>query len=90
MSDYGTQLSYEAWRDDGAELLADMRHAIGTTGHRNHYCAETGSMAFRRWSLAVGMGLAKKPHYINDGKDAIFSVSDAGLALLRSQKAKCA
>lgn len=69
---------------EGKEMLAMLTHAVGWPRlQRNGYCANaTGDDALMWWTM-VGLGLAKPGLLINDGRDRYFTVTPAGVAMLR-------
>ncbi len=65
-----------------------MEHALGVgrgtepPGWRNHYCIGIGGDDEKVWSGLASRGLAKRGRDINEGRDAVFMVTDAGRVAL--------
>lgn len=69
------------------ETLDDMHHALGrpkvatATPYRNHFVTDAGSDQAQRFEAS---GLWTLTRLINQGRDAVYRVTDEGVALVRA------
>lgn len=64
-----------------ANQRAMMEHALGPRtkpAYRNHYCIGVDSPDAQEWLDLVAKGYAHTSQTINDGRDAIFHVTEEG------------
>lgn len=69
------------------EMLDDMHHALGrpknptTIPHRNHFVTDAGGDQARRFEAS---GYWQLTRMINQGRDAVYRVTDEGVAAVRA------
>ncbi len=65
-----------------------IEHSLGInsrnkTPYRNHFCAGEGHADLPYIKSLVALGFMRASHTINDGRDTIYVVTDAGKAALQ-------
>ncbi len=63
-----------------------IKHSLGITykpePYRNYFCADEGHADMPTINSLVQLGFMRMSHKINDGRDSIYVVTDAGRAAL--------
>jgi hypothetical protein len=69
-----------------------LKHSLGLnrsdTAYRNYFCADEGHADMPTISSLLQLGFMRASHKINDGRDTIYVVTEAGKQALHNNRSR--